>query len=664
METADRSWRKSNDEEEEEEDENSTEDEEEEEEEEDEEGEDEGNANQEPTFPLPTFYQPLSTASMYAPPPLQVPYESFGFVEVGESPLKDGVYHLKRSASTVDLSAEGILNQQRNMEQRLEELCTELARLKERVALLELQEDHRWPVRYSKRLAMIANVTLGSYLFWTRFVNFFKQRRSHILQLLSGAVRLNINSYLPFSSSSSSPSASSSSSPAASLLSSRKKHKRPLFGRNRLIHLLLPLIFSSSSSSLAPNKNAESERTRAKNIFNALLGQAALFALKGSWAYFFGAYLLTRHTMWKRYMGLLMTTLCSLWLQYLYLKSHFLASSPTSPSALPTSLLAPSSATTLSASSLPSAFIPSPDSSFAPSVPSSPSSIPAPPSALIPPSSSSPSLLSPETYLWSSSSSSVFFNQKKKFQLWVLSLAVLLANLLFFSMSLKNLLDGPRGLTSSHDPFYSSKKVPTLFGLLRRSRQQQPTTSSSSASPATPPIASAPLSSSVTPLSPLPSSSSPSLSARHHHHHRRARTIGSSFVFPPPSSPSHLSIDNNTQKFGSAMQRPPLHPLSLDTSSTAPASASPSSHLTHSHSAPQLFHYPYSSSSSFPSSNTLLFSSSSTSIRPTTYLPPPSPSSTSSSSSSSSSFLSPSTHRYSRSHSQQRKDKETEEEEQ
>ncbi|KAL6055235.1 hypothetical protein QOT17_016886 [Balamuthia mandrillaris] len=655
METAARSWRKSNDEEEEEEEENSTEGEEEEEEDE------EGNANQEPTFSLPTFYQPLSTASMYAPPPLQAPYESFGFVEVGESPLKDGVYHLKRSASTVDLSAEGILNQQRNMEQRLEELCTELARLKERVALLELQEDHRWPVRYSKRLAMIANVTLGSYLFWTRFVNFFKQRRSYILQLLSGAVRLNINSYLPFSSSSPSSSASSSSSSsAASLLSSRKKHKRPLFGRNRLIHLLLPLIFSSSSSSLAPNKNAESERTRAKNIFNALLGQAALFALKGSWAYFFGAYLLTRHTMWKRYMGLLMTTLCSLWLQYLYLKSHFLASSSTSASSLPTSLLAPSSATTLSSSSLPSAFIPSPDSSFAPSVSSSPSSIPSSPSALIPPSSSSPSLLSPETYLWGSTSSSVFFNQKKKFQLWVLSLAVLLANLLFFSMSLKHLLDGPRGLTSSHDPFYSSKKVPTLFGLLRRSRQQQPTPSSS-ASTATPPIASAPLSSSMAPLSPLPSSSSPSLSARHHHHHRRARTIGSSFVFPPPSSPSPLSIDNNTQRFGSAMQRPPLHPLSLDTSSTAPASAPPSSHLTHSHSAPQLFHYPYSSSS-LPSSNTLLFSSSSsTSIRPTTYLPPPSPSSTSSSSSS---FLSPSTHRYSRSHSQQHKDKDTEEEEQ
>ncbi len=96
-------------------------------------------------------------------------FQSFGFIEVGEPPLEGGSYPLNRTPSRADmhqLPTEILLAQmqqrQRSLEERLEDMHAEMQRLKQKVALSE-SENSQWSIRYSGRMVIITNLSLGMW---------------------------------------------------------------------------------------------------------------------------------------------------------------------------------------------------------------------------------------------------------------------------------------------------------------------------------------------------------------------------------------------------------------------------------------------------------------------------------------------------------------------
>eukprot|EP01125_Pyxidicula_operculata_P016578 TRINITY_DN5722_c0_g1_i1.p1 TRINITY_DN5722_c0_g1~~TRINITY_DN5722_c0_g1_i1.p1 ORF type:complete len:236 (+),score=30.86 TRINITY_DN5722_c0_g1_i1:41-748(+) len=69
---------------------------------------------------------------------------------------------------------------------RIQELERTVTELKWRIE--EMEEDvglrTRWGVKYSRRVAIIANFLLGLWNFWSRFLNLIQKRRRHIMQTL------------------------------------------------------------------------------------------------------------------------------------------------------------------------------------------------------------------------------------------------------------------------------------------------------------------------------------------------------------------------------------------------------------------------------------------------------------------------------------------------
>ncbi|ELR24274.1 uncharacterized protein ACA1_169720 [Acanthamoeba castellanii str. Neff] len=223
--------------------------------------------------------------------PQVVEYEqSFGFVEVGEGELEGGGYKLKRNASTVVLTGDGLAQHQRqieSLERGMDDLRIEFERLKLQVLEFE-EENHQWSLRYSRRMAVVANASLGAWIFWSRFILFVKRHKADLIQ---GWLRSSsASSSSPFSSSSSTSPAAVATRAAAPLLRRTKQSlvRQAIIGGGRL------------------SKRA---------TFNKLFTKGYMFAIRHSWVFLLSSYLITRKGA-RRWAGLIASTCYSVYLAF------------------------------------------------------------------------------------------------------------------------------------------------------------------------------------------------------------------------------------------------------------------------------------------------------------------------------------------------------------
>lgn len=223
----------------------------------------------------PTSRYPSSSS----PPPLMagsagvqvVEYEqSFGFVEVGEGELEGGGYKLKRNPSTVLLTGDGLAAQQRQLDevrQAVDDLQVELARLKQQVLEFE-EENHEWSLRYSRRMAVLANASLGAWIFWSRFILFVKRHKADLIQ---GWLR----------------------SSDASTVAGRAAAPLLLRGKNSLVrHAII------------------GGRTSRRATFNKLFTKGYLFAIRHSWVFLLSSYLINKKGFRRYLFFFLILTVC------------------------------------------------------------------------------------------------------------------------------------------------------------------------------------------------------------------------------------------------------------------------------------------------------------------------------------------------------------------
>eukprot|EP01089_Gocevia_fonbrunei_P001231 TRINITY_DN11149_c0_g1_i1.p2 TRINITY_DN11149_c0_g1~~TRINITY_DN11149_c0_g1_i1.p2 ORF type:complete len:115 (-),score=23.31 TRINITY_DN11149_c0_g1_i1:531-875(-) len=99
-------------------------------------------------------------------------YNSFGFIEVGETPV-EGAYVLRRSRSTTDFTIETLIHQQAILEQEVADLKVSFKRFEQKVKRFEA-ENNKWSVRYSRRIAVFSNLGLSLWIFFNRFSHHVK----------------------------------------------------------------------------------------------------------------------------------------------------------------------------------------------------------------------------------------------------------------------------------------------------------------------------------------------------------------------------------------------------------------------------------------------------------------------------------------------------------
>jgi hypothetical protein len=203
--------------------------------------------------------------------------QSFGFVEVGDGELEGGGYKLKRNSSTVVLTSEGVVQQQRQIESlqhAMQDLRVEFERLKQKVLEFE-EENHQWSQRYSRRMAVLANASLGSWIFWSRFIHFVKRHKSDFIQ---GWLR-----------SSSRPSTVATRAAAPFLLRKSSFVPKAIMG-----------------GGVRPSR---------PKTFNKLFNKSYIFAIRHSWVFLLSAYFINKKG-FRRWAGLIASTCYSVYLTF------------------------------------------------------------------------------------------------------------------------------------------------------------------------------------------------------------------------------------------------------------------------------------------------------------------------------------------------------------
>jgi len=161
---------------------------------------------------------------------------------------------------SIEVSANGYdmhLQRTKQLELQLRALQVEIANLKRKVYLFEEESNrNRWAIRYSRRMAIMSNLLLGLWIFWSRFLKHVqRQKKTRLLGSIMGPGNFNLKSFL--------------------------------------------------------NKQPQQNQ---QHPLNKLLYEGYAKAISKSWVFFFGALMLTRNVSWKRHIGLSLTTSYSLYL--------------------------------------------------------------------------------------------------------------------------------------------------------------------------------------------------------------------------------------------------------------------------------------------------------------------------------------------------------------
>jgi len=146
---------------------------------------------------------------------------------------------------------ESLLVSQKNLEHQIRVLHREIVTLKKKLHIFEEETNRNsWGIRYARRMAIMSNLLLGIWVFWSRLVKHFQKQK-----------------------------------------------------KTSLLGVMVP-----------PFKSMNRSISQSTSILNKLLYEGYMKAISKSWVFFAGALLLTRNVSWKRYAGLGLTTSYSLFL--------------------------------------------------------------------------------------------------------------------------------------------------------------------------------------------------------------------------------------------------------------------------------------------------------------------------------------------------------------
>jgi len=153
----------------------------------------------------------------------------------------------------------------RNLDIQLRNLQNEVALLKRKLMQFEEETNrNRWAIRYSRRMAIMSNLLLGLWIFWSRF-----------------------------------------------LKQIQKQKKSRLLGAIGMVPVVSPL----------------GNNSKQQNSLNAILYEGYMKAISKSWVFMFAALLLTRRDAWKRNMGLALSSwyslYCAIFSHYLPWTNYF-----------------------------------------------------------------------------------------------------------------------------------------------------------------------------------------------------------------------------------------------------------------------------------------------------------------------------------------------------
>jgi hypothetical protein len=136
--------------------------------------------------------------------------------------------------------------QQKSLEAQLRLVQEEITNLKRKVVLFEEETNrNRWGIRYSRRMAIMSNLLLGLWIFWSRFLTHVQKQK-----------------------------------------------------KSKLLGVMVPNPFSLTNTLQNLNRNRAIQQP---SPLNKILYEAYMKAISKSWVFFVGALLLTRHGMYFRF---------------------------------------------------------------------------------------------------------------------------------------------------------------------------------------------------------------------------------------------------------------------------------------------------------------------------------------------------------------------------
>jgi len=98
----------------------------------------------------------------------------------------NGNLGMRRTKSFESTNEDNLIAQNRNLEAQMRSLQKEISSIKRKVALFEEENNrNRWGIRYSRRMAVMSNLLLGLWIFWSRFLKHVqKQKKSRLLGVI------------------------------------------------------------------------------------------------------------------------------------------------------------------------------------------------------------------------------------------------------------------------------------------------------------------------------------------------------------------------------------------------------------------------------------------------------------------------------------------------
>eukprot|EP01098_Paradermamoeba_levis_P002188 TRINITY_DN12586_c0_g1_i1.p1 TRINITY_DN12586_c0_g1~~TRINITY_DN12586_c0_g1_i1.p1 ORF type:complete len:209 (-),score=27.51 TRINITY_DN12586_c0_g1_i1:93-719(-) len=118
-----------------------------------------------------------------------------GFFVEGQFP-GDKANKENKTVPTI-ITDESLILLNRNLERQLRKLQLEVASLKKKLNELDSKVNDRWVLRYSRRMSIMANLFLGSWIFWDRLVNYIQKRRKNLMQVVVPGIITNSSSVEP-----------------------------------------------------------------------------------------------------------------------------------------------------------------------------------------------------------------------------------------------------------------------------------------------------------------------------------------------------------------------------------------------------------------------------------------------------------------------------------
>lgn len=132
---------------------------------------------------------PLRPITNQMSPP-KLPYTTQMLTNSVSSPtiMHTGTFKKSSSFETDGYVDGTIMMHIRNLENQVRSLQSELATLKRKMSVFEDDTNrNRWGIRYSRRMAIMSNLMLGLWIFWSKFMKHVQtQKKSRLLGVVMG----------------------------------------------------------------------------------------------------------------------------------------------------------------------------------------------------------------------------------------------------------------------------------------------------------------------------------------------------------------------------------------------------------------------------------------------------------------------------------------------